>query len=113
MPVKRRKGKARMTPEHEMTLWGDYWTLGVFLLAGQDDGGAPNPQLYYDWDAEQWRETDEYRRFRANVIDLAAREAWDRLGAEYLAQPDRPGTGQDPRRGDYALRKFGEPSNAR
>ena len=105
MPVKRRIAKRRsLSPEAEMDAWRetfssgfDFGDLEVLGLSGEAAFGlrAPCPG-----DAE--------RRQRDQATLTVAREAWQRLGAAFMAswepEPYLPAP--------WALEAFGEPSHA-
>jgi len=85
MPVKRRVAKRRLDPAAELAVWESVFDCGrdFFRELGEmgvasNDYGQPDPD--------------------------AAQEAWDRLGARYLAErkPDH--------RQPWALKTFGEPN---
>ena len=89
MPVKRRRGKARMTPAQEADAWCDYFNCGAFLLAGT----AEDLGLSDDGDHDE-----------------AARDAWHRLGALFLIEARQHGFGRSGSgHGRWALEKFGRP----
>lgn len=101
MPVKRRQPKLRRDPQYDAEFWGDFFDLGYFLLAGwESELGLPQPR--------NWREVSATEH-SPTVLD-AAREAWARLGADYMA--GRIGSSHradDPEHGAWALERFGPP----
>jgi hypothetical protein len=100
MPVKRRTSKARMKPHEECGFWADFFDHGGFLLAGwETELGLPL--------AGSWRERQEAERSPAVMV--AARDAWRRLGAQYLDGALGHREGVDMGAGRWALAEFGEP----
>ena len=91
MPVKRRRQKRRHSPAAEMEAWRMTFRTGSDFLGDLQDIGI--------------RELDMSRE----DFCTAAAEAWSRLGATYLAEPDREAApGQSP----WALDEFGDPRRA-
>lgn len=104
MPVKRTKPKARRDPEAEAAFWAEFWDAGGFLLAGWAERLGLGPVM----PGKEWQDAE-----RRPVVMEAARDAWARLGRDYLAgRLGRAHRADDPERGAWALEQFGEPGHA-
>jgi len=85
MPVKRRTAKRLVNPEREYVIWEALFASGYDFFGEAEELGLA---------------VDAYRR---PPIE-AAREAWQRLGARYIAENPRGGP-------CWAEREFGHPEN--
>ena len=85
MPVKRRTAKRRLDPAAEVAIWESVFDSGRDFFDDLKDLGVP---------------LDQYGR----PEPAAAEQAWQRLGARYLATRT-PNSRREP----WALIQFGEP----
>lgn len=101
MPVKLRRSKRRIDPRAELEAWSGLFDCGYDYFDELDGWG-------------DWPSTDSADQTKRD----AAREAWQRLGGEYMAKVRErrltaPRPAGWPEKEPWAFIEFGEPPHAR